>query len=79
MVVLEHAVKMGDRLDAHGFHYVAKPRRWHVIAEANSDVLFPEDLIWEVSEEDFTTSASTEDSGRERLGAQIVIPKLTED
>ena len=76
--VLEHTVEMGDRLDTLGFNYFAESRLWYRIGEANLDVLFPEDLIWEPAEEDFSNSDPSEENGRERLGAQILIPRAKE-
>lgn len=76
--VLEHAIETRDRLDALGFRYFAEPRLWHRVAAANPDVLFPEDLVWEAAEEDFAAGATREQSGGERLGAQVLIPKARE-
>jgi hypothetical protein len=76
--VLEHAVETGDRLDRLAFHYFGEPRLWYRLVEANPDVLFPEDLVWSARDADFAPAAGERDLGRERVGAQILIPRARE-
>jgi len=68
--VIEHTVAIKERLDQLAHEYYDEPRLWHRIVEANPDVLFPEDLLWDPE--------PAEEHGRERLGALIVIPKRRE-
>ena len=68
--VVEHAVAIRERLDQLAHRYYDEPRFWYRIVEANPDVLFPEDLLWEPE--------PAEEHGRERLGAVIVIPRRRE-
>jgi hypothetical protein len=68
--VIEHTVAIKERLDQLAHQYYDEPRHWYRIVEANPDVLFPEDLLWDPE--------PAEEHGRERLGAVIVIPKRRE-
>lgn len=40
----QHVVREGDRLERLSFQYYGDPDRWWVIAAANSEVFYPEDL-----------------------------------
>jgi hypothetical protein len=44
--ILEHAVAVGDRLDALGQNYYANPRDWRRLADCNPQVIFAEDLVY---------------------------------
>lgn len=68
--VLEHTVALKERLDSLAQHYYGDSRSWYRIVEANPDVVFPEDLLFE--------PAPVEENGRERLGAVILIPRRRE-
>lgn len=68
--VLEHSVALKERLDSLAHHYYAEPREWRRIVETNSDVLFPEDLLFEPE--------PVEDNGKERVGHVILIPRRRE-
>ncbi len=68
--ILEHSVTMKERLDSIAHHYYAQSRDWRRIMEANPDVLFPEDLLFEPE--------PIEENGRERLGHVILIPRRRE-
>lgn len=68
--VLEHSVTLKERLDSIAHHYYADCRGWRRIVEANPDVLFPEDLLFEPE--------PVEENGRERLGHVILIPRRRE-
>jgi len=68
--VIEHTVVDRERLDGLAHHYYAEPRLWYRLVEANPDLLFPEDLLWDPEPE------ATD--GGERLGAIILIPKRRE-
>ena len=68
--VLEHSVAIKDRLDSIAHHYYAQSRDWRLIAEANPDALFPEDLLYEPKPLD--------ENGRERIGHVILIPRRKE-
>lgn len=70
--VLEHTVVMGERLDAVAHEYYQQARDWRWIAEANPDILFPEDLLWEADD------TTRDENGRERLGQVILIPRRQE-
>ena len=65
--ILEHSVALKERLDSLGHHYYADSRAWRRIAETNSEVLFPEDLLYEPE--------PIRDNGRERLSEVILIPR----
>ncbi len=67
---VEHTVAHRERLDSLAHHYYVEPRLWYRLVEANIDVLFPEDLLWEPE--------PAEQNGSERLGAIILIPKRRE-
>lgn len=77
---LEHTVVFKDRLDNLGQNYYSDPRGWYRIAEANIDVLFPEDLIFD------DLSAGENSSGPENsekfgapLGRFLLIPRRKEE
>ena len=71
-VVLEHTVAMKERLDSVAHEYFAQSRAWRWIVEANPDVLFAEDLLWD------STDETLDENGRERLGNAILIPRREE-
>lgn len=74
--VLEHTVALRDRLDSVAQEYFAESRDWRWLAEANPDVLFPEDLLW--------SPAATEpddpsvETGHARVGRVVIVPRRTE-
>lgn len=68
--VLEHTVTMKERLDSLAQNYYASPRAWRWVAEANPDVIFPEDLLW--------NDQPGQENGRERVGDTILIPRRQE-
>lgn len=70
--VLEHAVSVGDRLDNLGQHYYANPRDWRRLADCNSDVIFPEDLLLERDEPRLGKEPN------ERNGEVILVPRRRE-
>lgn len=70
--VLEHTVALKERLDTVAHEYFAQPRAWRWLVEANPDVLFPEDLLWDTDDD------TLDDNGREKLGNVILIPRRTE-
>ena len=70
--VLEHTVALKERLDSVAHEYFAQPRAWRWLVEANPDVLFPEDLLWDTADD------TLDDDGRERLGSVILIPRRAE-
>jgi hypothetical protein len=65
--VLEHSVALKERLDSLAHHYYAESRDWRRIAEANTDAIFAEDLLYE--------PLPVEEHGRERLGNVVLIPR----
>lgn len=67
--VLEHAVAVGDRLDALGQNYYANPRDWRRLADGNLDWLFAEDMVWD------TTEGAT---AREKQGTTLLVPRRRE-
>lgn len=74
--VLEHTVALRERLDSVAHEYFAESRDWRWLMEANSDVLFPEDLLWSPVE-----SAPDDPSavmGRERIGRVVIVPRRKE-
>lgn len=74
--VLEHVVSHKDRLDSLAQNYYSRPGSWYRIAEANPDFLFPEDILHQLAPDEQTSVADLErDSGAERLGAIILIPR----
>ncbi len=68
--VLEHTVATRERLDTLAQNYYASPRAWRWVAEANPDVIFAEDLLWD--------DAPVAENGQERLGDTILIPRRQE-
>lgn len=72
--VLEHTVSLKERLDSVAHEYFAESRDWRWLAEANPDVLFPEDLLWEAD----PLGAREGGTGRERLGRVILVPRRAE-
>lgn len=70
--VLEHTVSIKQRLDSLAHEYFAESRDWRWLAEANPDVLFPEDLLWDTDDE------TRAENGRERVGDVILIPRRRE-
>ena len=69
--ILEHPVALKDRLDSVAQHYYADPRAWRRIAAANPDAIFPEDLLYDPT--------PTEEWGRERLDALVLIPRRRDE
>ncbi len=65
--VVEHTIAIRERLDGLAHHYYVEPRLWYRLMEANADVIFPEDLLWDPE--------PAEENGTERLGAMILIPR----
>ena len=64
--ILEHSLTAGARLDSLAQNYYADARAWRRIADANPDILFAEDLIYE---------REPDEHGRlERLGELRLIP-----
>lgn len=74
--VLEHTVAMRDRLDSVAHTYYAESRDWRWLAEANPDALFPEDLLW--TEEVRDGEDVSVDTGSERVGRLVIVPRRTE-
>lgn len=74
--VLEHTVALRDRLDSVAQAYYAEGRDWRWIAEANSEALFPEDLLW--TEEIRGGEDVSVDTGGERVGQLIIVPRRKE-
>ncbi|MEM7669863.1 MAG: hypothetical protein AAF317_12090, partial [Pseudomonadota bacterium] len=70
--VLEHTVALKQRLDSLSQEYFSNPRSWRWLVEANPDVLFPEDLLWE------TDDGTEGENGRELLGHVILVPRKQE-
>lgn len=68
---LEHTVVFKDRLDGVGQNYYSDPRGWYRVAEANIDVLFPEDLIFDELEPGDEFGAP--------LGRLVLIPRRKEE
>jgi hypothetical protein len=74
--ILEHVVALGDRVDTLGQHYFAQSRDWRRIADANADVLFPEDLVYDREADPGTL---TQDApAAHRLGAVLLVPRRRE-
>ncbi|MES2442392.1 MAG: hypothetical protein V4574_06145 [Pseudomonadota bacterium] len=71
--VVEHMVARLDRLDSLAHDYFGEPRRWHRLAEANPEALFPEDLLHEKGAEPFGV-----DRAEERVGAILIVPRREE-
>lgn len=70
--VLEHGISTGDRLDSLGHHYYSNPRDWRRLADCNTDVLFPEDLILQNDPPTLTSHPE------ERTGEIILVPRRRE-
>jgi hypothetical protein len=68
--ILEHSVALKERLDGLAHHYYADSRAWRRLAEANPEVLFPEDLLYDPE--------PIEENGRERLSDVVLIPRRKE-
>ena len=64
--ILEHSIALKDRLDSVAQHYYADPRAWRRYVEANPDVLFAEDILYEPNPID--------EDGCERIGEIVLIP-----
>jgi hypothetical protein len=73
--VLEHRVKITDRLDSLAHYYHGESRLWHRLAEANPGVIFPEDLLVSPPEPQ-TSGMATEEDGQ--VGRVILIPRKSE-
>lgn len=82
--VLEHTVALGERLDSVAQDYFAEGRDWRWLVEANPDVLFPEDLLWDTrppafdEEGEMTDPGTLDENGRERVGHVIIVPRRAE-
>jgi hypothetical protein len=74
--VLEHTVSLRERLDSVAHEYFAESRDWRWLVEANPDVLFPEDLLWQPDEIDADDPSAA--MGRERLGRVVIVPRRRE-
>jgi hypothetical protein len=83
-LVLEHTVAVKERLDSLGHEYFAQSRDWRWLVEANSDVIFPEDLLWDTQGATYDKDGklvdpgTQDDNGRERVGHVIIIPRRAE-
>lgn len=79
--LLEHSVEMRQRLDNLAHEYYAESRDWRWIMEANSDVLFPDDLLWTTTDPTYDEHGTLIDegtqteNGSERAGHVIIIPQ----
>jgi nucleoid-associated protein YgaU len=69
--VLEHTVRLGDRLDRLARHYYNDDRLWWRILDANPEILFGSDL-------DAATAAGATGELDRLLGRVIVIPRAVE-
>lgn len=77
---LEHTVVFKDRLDSLGQNYYSDPRGWYRIAEANIDVLFPEDLIFDdLSSEENSSGPENSEKFSAPLGRLLLIPRRKEE
>ena len=82
--LLEHAVELKQRLDSLAHEYYAESRDWRWIMEANPDVLFAEDLLWDTKPPRYNTSGDLVDegmraeNGKERVGHTIIVPQREE-
>lgn len=79
--VLEHTVALKERLDSVAQHYYAASRDWRRIGEANPDAMFAEDLLYDPEPPDDDgplATPLTEDTGSERLGNVVLIPRRRE-
>lgn len=74
--VLEHTVALRDRLDSVSHDYYAESRDWRWLAEANPDVLFPEDLLWDDEAGDADDPKAI--TGREKVGRLVIVPRRNE-
>ncbi len=75
--ILEHSVTLKERLDSMAHHFYAESRDWRRIVDTNTDVIFPEDLLFDPRPADQSGQHNDED-GRERLGHVILIPRRRE-
>lgn len=79
--VLEHTVSLKERLDSVAHEYYSESRDWRWLVEANPDILFPEDLLWDTRppayDEDggITDPGTMDENGRERVGQVIIVPR----
>ncbi len=71
--ILEHVVVSKARLDAIAHEYFARSNAWRRIADANADVLFPEDLI--VPDPLDTDHSVDPDTSHDPEGDVILIPR----
>jgi len=79
--LLEHSVELKQRLDSVAHEYYAESRDWRWIMEANPEVLFPEDLLWDTTEPTYDALGELVDpgtqaeNGKEKVGHVIIIPQ----
>ena len=80
VAVLEHTVALKQRLDSVAHEYYAESRDWRWLVEANPDILFPEDLLWDADVPDAIAAGDDASSGngRERVGHVIIVPRREE-
>ena len=71
--VVEHMVARLDRLDSLAQEYFGEPRRWHRLAEANPEALFPEDLLHEKG-----PATQGIDRAEEKVGSILIVPRREE-
>lgn len=82
--VLEHTVALKQRLDSLAHEYYAESRDWRWLVEANPDILFPEDLLWNtmLPADDVSGGSpggdASDENGRERVGHVIIVPRREE-
>ncbi|MDI5892161.1 hypothetical protein [Halomonas rhizosphaerae] len=82
--VLEHTVALKERLDGVAHEYYSESRDWRWLVEANPDILFPEDLLWDTRPPDYdedgnmTDPGTMDENGRERVGQVIIVPRRGE-
>ena len=79
--VLEHAIMVGDRLDALGQHFYANPRDWRRLADCNPEAMFAEDLVLEplaFPQPDVEDPATPDLTENARVGKVILVPRRRE-
>lgn len=79
--VLEHTIGLKERLDSLSHEYYSESRDWRWLVEANPDILFPEDLLWQskadVDESD-PGAVDEHPNGKERAGEVIIVSRREE-
>lgn len=71
--VLEHSVKIGDRLDQMAQNYYANPRDWRRLADCNTQIMFPEDMIYGPD-----GHPDKPEVAAEKAGATLLVPRRRE-